>query len=231
MFIEVDAVKKVNLYEIIADEIEKQILSDTIQIGEKLPAEQQLADSFRVSRNVVREAFKILKERGLLKIRNGEGAYIASPKPKALSQMVNRIVSLNRGEILNMYEMRCVMETGAVKLAVTRIKENEICRLEEIVEKMKTVSEAEAWGQLDMDFHTLIVGSTGNDLISSFYIPVLNVLREIFVLNYEVPGARRHGLDSHVKIIAAFRASDVQLAVSVMEEHVQASKKDILTIV
>ena len=58
------AVKKENLYEVIADRIEGMILDNRLHPGDKLPSEPELAESFGVSRNVMREAMKALKEAG-----------------------------------------------------------------------------------------------------------------------------------------------------------------------
>ena len=67
------AVSKVNLYEQIADRLETWILANSFEGQKKLPSEQALADEFCVSRNVIREALKLLKERGLVDSRNGTG--------------------------------------------------------------------------------------------------------------------------------------------------------------
>ena len=59
---ETSGLKHTNLYEVIADRIEDIIINDPSMVGERLPSEQSVADEFGVSRNVVREAFKVLKE-------------------------------------------------------------------------------------------------------------------------------------------------------------------------
>ena len=85
-------VVKTNLYEQIADYLEDMILNNkTMQEEKKLPSEQALAVTFGVSRNVVREALKLLKERGLIELRNGTGAYITKPEASNISDVVSRI--------------------------------------------------------------------------------------------------------------------------------------------
>ncbi|MFC2281791.1 MAG: FadR/GntR family transcriptional regulator, partial [Treponema socranskii subsp. buccale] len=64
-----------NLSVQIADRLEDTIVnSDAFPVNEKLPSEQQLAEQYRVSRPVVREALKVLQERGLVAVKNGLGA-------------------------------------------------------------------------------------------------------------------------------------------------------------
>ena len=65
---EIHTLDRSRLYERIADQLETRIIEDKDeewQEGAKLPSEQKLAESFGVSRNMVREAIKLLKERGL----------------------------------------------------------------------------------------------------------------------------------------------------------------------
>ena len=83
-------IKKVNLYEEIADRLEDMIVSNAENVGKKLPAEQSIANRFGVSRNVVREAFKLLKERGLITLRTGDGAYISTPEENIFTDMLSR---------------------------------------------------------------------------------------------------------------------------------------------
>ena len=67
-------IKRVTMYEQIADRLEEMILSDHISATDKLPSEQALATSFGVSRPVIREALMLLNARGLISQKNGEGA-------------------------------------------------------------------------------------------------------------------------------------------------------------
>src|SRR5215467_12933360 len=86
--------KQPRLPEVVAGKIEEAIINGTFSVGSQLPSEQQLADQFGVSRNVVREAFKFLKERGLIEILNGSGAYIRQPSGSATSNALDRYLRL-----------------------------------------------------------------------------------------------------------------------------------------
>ena len=82
-------VKRTNLYEQVADELERAILeTGLVSAGDdKLPSEQALGVKFGVSRTVIREALKLAKERGLIEQRTGEGSYITKPSPAAISSV------------------------------------------------------------------------------------------------------------------------------------------------
>src|SRR5215813_5236055 len=88
-------VERKRLPEVVASQIEEAIIDGTFAVGTQLPSEQQLAEEFGVSRNVVREAFKFLKERGLIEILNGSGAYICQPSSEATSNALGLYIRLS----------------------------------------------------------------------------------------------------------------------------------------
>src|SRR3954447_11094963 len=104
-------ISRKRLPDMVAGEIEEAIIDGTFAIGTQLPSEQQLATQFGVSRNVVREAFKFLKERGLIEILNGSGAYVSQPSSEATSNALGRYIRLlgAQSSIAALYEARRVL--------------------------------------------------------------------------------------------------------------------------
>lgn len=222
-------IKRTNLYEMIADQIEEKLMDDTSLIGERLPSEQSVADSFHVSRNIVREAFKILRERGLIDVRNGEGVFIAKPEPQMLSKIIKRIVLMDGADFKDLYELRYALETTACKLAIRRISQEQIQTLQKILNEMEqNIENQEAWAKYDLDFHKLIVKASNNELLYSFYKPILSSLREIFSTAWEFPGAKEKGRESHKRIMEAFLSRDESQAIKYLEEHLMISQENIL---
>ena len=64
-----------------------------------------MAANFGVSRNVIREALKILKERQLITLHIGEGAYINKPGDQGVTEMLNRIVLMDNIKPENTFEL------------------------------------------------------------------------------------------------------------------------------
>ena len=224
--------EKLNLYEIVANEIEKSILADSLSVGEKFPSEAQIAEKFNVSRNIIREAYKILQERGLLCIRNGDGAYVTRPDKDILIKDISRFVQMNNHGIGDFYEIRYILETAAVGIAAERITEINIRKLKDIIEQMALSSkDSERWSMLDLDFHNLIVKSTGNELLYSMYKPLAVVLKNIFAQSFSLEGAKEKGLEAHQKIYECFVRRDAVCAVECMREHLETSKFNIMQII
>src|SRR3712207_3634167 len=64
------------LYQRIARQLFDQLASGKYKIGDRLPAERDLAEEYDVSRPVVREAMIALEVQGLIEVRVGAGAYV-----------------------------------------------------------------------------------------------------------------------------------------------------------
>ena len=75
-----DTVSGVALWRRVADGIERNIADGTYASGEKLPGENEIADSYRVNRHTVRRALAALAERGMVRAERGSGTYVEAPK-------------------------------------------------------------------------------------------------------------------------------------------------------
>ena len=115
---------RVNLYEQIADFIERKILlgdDPVFSEGKKLPPEQDLANYFGVSRNVIRESIKLLKERGLVDPRNGVGAYVTRPDESKISTMMYRYILLRNVDPDSIYDVRSLLEPACARMAAEKV--------------------------------------------------------------------------------------------------------------
>jgi len=226
------SIKKANLYETVAERLEQLILDDTLKLGEKLPSEQALADKFGVSRNIVREAFKILKERGLIEVHSGEGAFIAKPRSKMLHDMINRVIVMGDVTLSDVYEARYALEVAAVACAAERSSEEDVDELKQIVENMKSAAEnADKWIELDWEFHSKIAKISKNQLFSYFIKSLTGSMMTIFLQGYESsPQSIEAGILDHIAITNAIVEKNPELAKKAMFEHLKHSEKDVLSI-
>ncbi|MCT3499116.1 GntR family transcriptional regulator, partial [Lactobacillus delbrueckii subsp. bulgaricus] len=68
------------MYIKIHNQLRRDIENHVYQVGDRIPAERQLAEQFKVSRMTLRQAIKTLEEEGILERRLGSGTYVASQK-------------------------------------------------------------------------------------------------------------------------------------------------------
>jgi GntR family transcriptional repressor for pyruvate dehydrogenase complex len=94
----------------VVSQLTQAILSGDIAQGSLLPPERELAERLGVSRNVVREATKILKSRGLLDIRQGIGTIVKSVTSEPVQEMFNNALHGHDDALTQLTEVRLVLE-------------------------------------------------------------------------------------------------------------------------
>ena len=93
---EFQKLEPVRVFEQVVQQIRELIVSGELQVGDKLPPEQELERQLSVSRSSIREALRVLEAEGLVEVRRGSGTYITSSTGR------NR----SRDEVANWLEQR-----------------------------------------------------------------------------------------------------------------------------
>ncbi|MEO8392318.1 MAG: FadR/GntR family transcriptional regulator [Chloroflexota bacterium] len=220
-------IERKRLPELVANQIEEAIIAGEYAVGSQLPSEQQLANQFGVSRNVVREAFKFLKERGLISIMNGSGAYVSQPSSEQTSSALGRYMRLlgAHDSIEMLYEARRLLEGANVRLAAQRADADDLQTLSECLQRMQEhAGSIERWSAADLDFHLAIASATHNPFLAVLLEPFVDQLRGVIAEGYLVPGAVERGLQAHVKLLEYLQAKDADGAYEAIMEHISDSE-------
>ena len=218
-----------NLSVQIADRLEDTIVnSDAFPVSEKLPSEQQLAEQYRVSRPVIREALKVLQERGLVALKNGLGAFVTKPKNSTVFSAVSRIMQMNNISDDDLTQMRAMLEVNAARLAAANITDDILEALRRNIEEFsdKTLSPKERVA-LDCRFHNLIAKASGNALLEIFNDVLISLLTDYMGKGVLVAGGIDDAITRHKKILRALEAHNTEDAVTAMNEHIAASKRNV----
>lgn len=188
------------------------ILAGDIPAGTRL-LEAEVADSMRVSRAPVREAVRHLEQEGLVEIFPHRGAVV---------------VGLPESEIDAIYELRAVIEGRATAAAIGSIGEDEIGRLESLIDEMRTAikqHEIEAIAEIDLRFHGLIVEWSGMTLLRHIWSSLDGLVRVRSYQALDRPGATaryflKNAASSHVDLVSALRSGDAARAAEMARQHV-----------
>jgi GntR family transcriptional repressor for pyruvate dehydrogenase complex len=220
-------VNKANLYEQIAGTLELAILGAEIK-AEKLPSEQELSKRFMVSRTVIREALKVLKERGLIQSRNGGGSYISKPNAGTISSAINRIVQMDNISNDDLHSMRLILETAGARLAALNALPEEIEHLEHILKEMSDETlKLNKRILLDADFHIAIAGASGNELLGMFVDVMTLLLRDYMSQGIFDVTRIQNTIHQHRKILEAIKARKEDEAEAAIYDHLMAARKDV----
>src|SRR3954453_11250381 len=127
------------------------IQSGALPPGTRLPSENQLATQLGISRSGIREAVKVLESARVLEVRRGDGTFVTSLAPTLLLEGVGFAVELLQGEtLLEVMEVRRLLEPAATGLAALRITDDHLSELAELLEEMQAKAD-DAEGLMNAD--------------------------------------------------------------------------------
>jgi DNA-binding FadR family transcriptional regulator len=160
-------------YEEIAAHIETMMTSGDISFGDRLPSERRLAAQLRVSRSSIREAIRILYQKGLVKIRRGRtgGVFIRPPSSQALTSGMELLLRFDRLTLDQITEFRVAIEGHVTAQAARSAQPPDIRQLRQRLEtaraRMHRSSDGlEAYIEADKAVHLFVAQMAGNPLFS-----------------------------------------------------------------
>ena len=222
-----NVVAKSTLYEQIADSLEAMILESN-EDSFKLPTENDMALQFGVSRTIIREAMKILRERGLIVSKVGEGAYTTRPDSEYLSRVIFRIIKSNHLSDSDITEVRLVLESESARLAAYNSTPEFIAALKKNLEEMKSAETIELRVQKDIEFHTMIARQSKNDLLVIFVESINGILSKYITKRLILrPEGKEDGNRWHSKLVNLFETANPIEIEDAMRQHLYDSFKQL----
>ncbi len=150
------------------EKIKDMILSGELGPGDKLPKEAELAERLGLSRNSLREAVRALSLIRVLDVRQGDGTYVTSLQPELLLEAVKFVLDFHRDStLLQLFEVRRILEPSAVAMAATRMGKAEIAALKKILNETHVDLPVEQFIHQDMAFHRTLAEGSGNPVLCS----------------------------------------------------------------
>jgi GntR family transcriptional repressor for pyruvate dehydrogenase complex len=221
--IEFDApIVRESVAEMVVRRILDMVKAGVLKAGDLLPPERDLAVSLNVSRPSVREAMRGLAVLGVVKTRQGGGAYISDLGPDSLLGPIQFYLSLESMNIRELYDARSLIESDVARRAAINISDADLARLEDmLVKQAETIGDPIAFRQADFDFHEVIWIGSGNAFLKRIG-ESLNVLGlEFRKRASERPGVLEQSLQDHRRLLNALKSRDAQGAAQAAELHMQ----------
>ena len=150
------------------------IADGALRPGDRLPSEGELCERLGVSRGSLREAIRMLAALGVLETRHGSGSYVSDLRAADLIRSLHLTVGLlPMAGVLELTELRRVIEPHAAALAAARIDADTVARLDAMLIALEGSDDADEQSRLDHEFHMAISAVAGNEALTS----LLDVLR------------------------------------------------------
>ena len=222
----------VRLYESVIDQIMDLVKRSELKPGDKLPPERELAEKLSISRNSLREAFRVLESRGLIKSKAGGGRYIREIRKNGYSNTENIILSLEKSSILELLEARELFEAKIVKIAAQRATIEDTGLIEQILNKMSEEEELKYGKETESDteFHLAIAKASHNFVFTNIIRLHLDLLKGTREKTQQIPGRREERWREHQAILQAIKEHDTKKAGEAMLKHLRNVREALVKI-
>lgn len=189
----------------IVESITAAIVERRLMPGTKL-AEQKIADIFRVSRTLVRQALNQLSRHKLVTLEPARGAFVARPSAEEARQV---------------FEVRQLLESAMIRRLAAGISDAQVTVLRMHLRDERTAldrTDVAGRTRLLADFHVVLARMLGNDALAELVHDLLSRC-SLISLMYQSADSAGHSFEEHVAIVDALARRDVRAAVRLMEQH------------
>ncbi|KJD44262.1 FadR/GntR family transcriptional regulator [Paenibacillus terrae] len=220
------AVKRKQIADEVAEQLQRKIAAGEWDVGTKIPTEPELMKLFGVGRSTVREAVSVLVHAGLLEKKQGHGTFVCQPT----TSQEPLDYRLSRAEIIEVYEVRSVLELEIARLAALRRKDEDLRLMREALDRRAvTLAAGDLNGYLDADitFHLAVAGATRNKVLTDVYRSFVEAIRKALKNLVTDPAMQNPFTLQHEKIYEAIRDQDAKAAELYSIQHLDGTKLEL----
>ena len=199
-------------YQLVAEAIEKKILTGGIRPGEPIGTEAELVKQFGVNRSTVREGIRLLEHDGIIQRQSNRRLAVSLPHYERLASRTSRAMVLHEVTFRELYEASMALQMATIEGAVQRATPEMIAALEDNVERTSHVlGDAAAVAELDSEFHAMIGRASGNRVLQLAREPSdLLVYPTTKMILSKVKEGPARLLEAHRMMLEAIRRGDAE---------------------
>ena len=218
-------------FEEIADKIRGMVAAGRLRPGDRLPPERELAATFRVSRNTLREALRALELAGMIESRKGAtgGAFVRSGNPQVVVGGMRDLYHLGAITPEHLTEARIWLSEMVVRVVCERATEADFDALQANIDAMARADAAGDFDErqrLNRDFHPILARATRNPIVAITMEGVMAVLGQ-FIAQIG-PGSNPFTLPSRERFMRHLRARDATADVAEMTRFLARMQRSYL---
>jgi DNA-binding FadR family transcriptional regulator len=173
--------KPTKIFQEVVAQIEEAILTGRIQTGQTLPSERELKDMFQISRGTLREALRVLEQKGLIEIRLGVGggSVVKAVQADRVSESLGLLIRSQKVALNHLAEFRESLEGSVAAQAAERRTAGDVRKLHELLETAHICVDAgrqqrDAFLEVDKQIHMVIAEITRNPI----YVSILTSIHD-----------------------------------------------------
>jgi len=210
------------LSEKIISQISDALVRGELKPGDRLPPERELAEQFRVSRTVIRDAVKTLAGRGIVQVKHGAGSFVATSEENMVGRLgvLSDILPVQGAGLRDLFEIRKVLEAEGAEWAARGRNAYHLERLRGILDDAYRHSDdPEVLSEKDAQFHVAIAEASQNLVLVRVMLTLLDLLAQSRRESLSIPGRARLSLRDHERIVEEIEAQRAGKAREAMLEH------------
>lgn len=226
--IEINPISTKRIYQSVIEQFVDLITSGQLKIGDKLPAERDLAERFNVSRASIREAFRAMEIIGIIEVRPGGGSYVTQLNIGNFMATIAPLFMRTNNMEQDLLDFRRLLETEAVRLAAEKQLKPAILDLKKAVnlmEKSMLQDDAVLGAEADVAFHHAIFNCSDNYVLIKAAECVSYLLESSVRMNRSLimkdNGHAQILLEQHRRIIDNIQRKNSDQAVLAMIDHLK----------
>ncbi|MGN8647985.1 FadR/GntR family transcriptional regulator [Gracilibacillus sp. HCP3S3_G5_1] len=216
----IDVTERKSLKISVIHEIKKYITDNQLKAGDQLPTERNFMEMFGVSRSVIREALSYLENTEVIRVKQGQGAFLNESNITSLLDNYFFLWQINGGKLEDILSLRAIFETSAIDEI---LKENDKQSLEGLmrtVEDSRKATNQEEYREADVQFHKQLLTLTNNHL----FIQLTNMITSYFfqVQHLQITAEKyAEIIKEHTEIVQALMEENSDKAKSLITHHIK----------
>jgi DNA-binding GntR family transcriptional regulator len=193
-----------------AKALEDMIIKGKLKPGQKIK-EQEISTRLGISRPPLREAFKILEAEGLIRREPRRGVFVSELKDT---------------DIWEIYTLKLALYSLAVALAVDKMKNGDIEKMEKIVNRMEAIVNGHSkpdvlkYEELNNLFHDTTAHIAGHGRLKKIHQSLNNQVKRMAYRSFQDLNHLKESCEYHRKIVEAMKDKDKRLAEQLTREHI-----------
>lgn len=208
----------------VADYLREQIISGVYMPGARLPSLRELGETLGVGQSTVREALSSLKTLGLITMKQGEGTFVTRHDPEEVISAFESLRPSTRQEVIELLEVRKIIESGTVRLAAARRTDVELGQIVEALQEMKQALPTGDLGyEADWKFHYAVAAASHNQTLTTVMLSISETMERLLKASrlelYRTKGVPEALYREHVDIYEAIRNQNAEQAEQAMLSH------------
>jgi len=214
--------------ELLANMLREKILSGMYAYGSALNPDRDLVAQVKLSRPTVRAALRILETEGLVETRQGRngGTFVRRVDEGNLSRSLNLFIRGLPVDVRSILEARSVLEVAIVRFAAERRSDDDLARMESLIEKMEAVENGDPIEliRLNIALRLVMTRAAKNDVLTGIVSAFSDIdqkptAEDIRLAGFLKPSDRREMVENNRRIVAAVRKRDPEAAARRMTRH------------